>query len=162
MKKKHLNITLTIFLIIIWGSVIYKYFGGNKASVKNVETISSAANYKQDYIMAKDTFSLKLIDRDPFGVSGRVVKRVESTKPVSSTKSIVKPAVKKSIVWPTIIYHGFVKGASNDTRMILLKIDNRLYRKREKETVNDITLVKAYNDSLTVLFNDNNKTIKKQ
>lgn len=161
MKKKHLNIILTIFLIIIWSSVIYKYFGGKKASVKNVESIS-AANYKQDYIMAKDTFSLKLIDRDPFGVSGRVIKRVESTKPINSPKSIVKPAVKKSIVWPTIIYHGFVKGESNDTRMILLKIDNRLYRKREKETVNDITLVKAYNDSLTVLFNDNNKTIKKQ
>ncbi len=162
MKKKYLNSVLIVLLLIIWGSVFYKYFGNKKSSLKNVEALDFTSNYKQNYMVAKDTFTLELIERDPFGASVSIQKINQPKKSVRKPKSVTKPAVKKNIVWPTITYHGFVKGESNTTRLILLKINNRLYRKREKEIVNDITLVKAYNDSLIVSLNNNNKTIKRQ
>nr|WP_308993692.1 hypothetical protein [Mariniflexile sp. KMM 9835] len=156
-----MNITLIVLLIIIWSSVFYKYFGGNKSSIKSNEAISSTINYKQKYAIAKDTFQLSLIDRDPFGISSRMIKTPIAKKTVNKPKVTAK-TIQKNIVWPNITYHGFVKGENETTRLILLKIDKILFRKREKEIVNDITLVKAYNDSLIVSLNNNKKTIKKQ
>ena len=148
--------------MIIWGGVFYKYFGGSKSSKKNIEAIDSISNYEQVYNIAKDTFQLELMERDPFGISDGIKKKIPTEKPVNKPKVIVKPVVNKSMVWPTITYHGFVKGESKTTPLVLLKIDNRLYRKRERETVDNIILVKAYSDSLIVSLNNNTKTIKKQ
>ncbi|MEP1490164.1 MAG: hypothetical protein ABJK28_17225 [Algibacter sp.] len=161
MNKKYLNSTLIVLLIIIWAAVFYKYFGDSKQLSENTIAINALALNGQDYLVTKDTFLLELTDRDPFRVS-RKIKRKSSKLPKSKPKSAVKTNKKKSIVWPTIAYHGFVKGDRKNTRLILLKIDNRLYRKREKEIVNEITLVKAYDDSLIVSLNKNNKTITKQ
>ena len=161
MNRKYLNSTLIVLLVIIWGSVFYKYFGDKKSLEKNQYAINLEPNYNKDYGIAKDTFLLKLIDRDPFGVSR--VKRVNISKPLTkkATKK-VKLTLKKSMVWPAISYHGFVKSEHSATRLILLKIDNKVYRKREKEIVSGVTLVKVYNDSLIVSLNNNIKTIKRQ
>jgi len=151
-----------VLLIIIWGGVFYKYFGKSKSSEKNIEVTNAVSNYEQVYNIAKDTFQLELMERDPFGISGGIKNPIPTEKPVNRPKVVVKPTVNKSIAWPTIIYHGFVKGERKTNPLILLKIDNRLYRKWEGETVNNITLVKAYSDSLIVSLNNNTKTIKKQ
>lgn len=161
MNKKHLNITLIILLVIIWSSVFYKYFGGEKAFEENLYLNNVGSSNAKEYGIPKDTFQLKLISKDPFGVNR--IKRHSISKP--STKKIVKevkPVLDKKLVWPTISYHGFVRSENNTTRLILLKIDNRVYRKREKETVKEITLVTAYKDSLIISLNDNTKTIKRQ
>ncbi|MDO5968999.1 hypothetical protein Q4Q35_04190 [Flavivirga aquimarina] len=160
MNKKYLNSTLIVLLVIIWGAVFYKYFGDNKRSSESVDTINPLAFNEQHYLVIKDTFLLKLTDRDPFKVSRDIKKK--SIKPsAKKNKKVVKPVIKKNMVWPTITYHGFVKGESRNTRLILLKIANKLYRKREKETVSDIILEKAYKDSLIVSLNNNSKTIIK-
>ena len=161
MNKKYLNSTLIVLLILIWGGVFYKYFGSKKQSDGSLKVANLTQNYKHDYVIRKDTFQLKLIDRDPFGISGKI-KRTRKTKtPITKPKKKLKPIVKKNPVWPTITYHGFVKGQHKTTRLILVKINNKLYRKREREMVDDIILTKAYNDSLIVSFNKNTKNIKK-
>lgn len=161
MNKKYLNSTLIVLLIVIWGGVFYKYFGGKKHSDGRLNVVSSISNYKHDYTVAKDTFQLKLIDRDPFGVHNKFKRKSKVKTRITKPKKNIKQKVKKNIVWPTITYHGFVKGEHNATRLILVKINNKLYRKREQQTVEDITLTKAYNDSLIVSLNKNTKTIKK-
>ena len=162
MNKKYLNSVLIVLLLIIWVGVFYKYFGNKNTSIKNTGVSNFTSNYKQNYMIVKDTFKLELIERNPFDASYKIRKTTIPKTSVNKKIKTKKTIVKKSIVWPTITYHGFVKGESKATRLILLKIDNRLYRKREKERVKDITLVKAYNDSLVVSLNKNNKTIKRQ
>lgn len=152
---------LIVLLIIIWGSLFYKYFGGEKHSERRLEVANSMLDYNYNYTIAKDTFQLKLTGRDPFGISSKIKREPKAKAPITKPVKKTKPIVKKNIVWPTITYHGFVKGQHKTTRLILVKINNKLYRKREQETVDEITLTKAYNDSLIVSFNKNTKTIKK-
>ena len=161
MNKKYLNSTLIVLLIVIWGGVFYKYFGSKKHADGGLKVVSFISNYNHDYAVAKDTFQLKLINRDPFGVNYKFKRKSKGKTRITNPKKNIKQKVKKSIVWPTITYHGFVKGEHKKTRLILVKINKKLYRKREQQMVGDIILTKAYNDSLIVSLNKNIKTIKK-
>ncbi len=153
---------LIILLVVIWGAVIYKYFGKSGGMNDDIDHDLTGANYKPKYIITKDTFLLELINKAPFKTSKIVRKKVAQTKPkVAVIKKKVKPVKKSNLVWPTISYHGFVKGKNKSTRLILLKINKRLYRKRENETIDNLTLIKAYSDSLIVSFNRTKKTIQK-
>ena len=159
MNKKYLNIILLVLLIFIWGAVFIKYFGFNKIS-PNSTTIGFTSNYSKKYNIFKDTFELKLNELDPFRISGKIIKTPVVNKVEISPKTTVKP-IHKNVVWPSITYHGFVKSEGETTRLILLKINNKLFKKRENETIADITLIKAYNDSLIVSLNNTKKIIKK-
>ncbi|MEW4923124.1 hypothetical protein [Algibacter sp. 2305UL17-15] len=160
MNRKYLNTTLIILLVIIWGSVFYKYFGGKKSLEENLYLNNLVSNNTKKYNITKDTFQLKLITKDPFGVS--TIKKVHLSKPsIKKSTKKNKPFLDKKIVWPKISYHGFVKSENNETPLILLKIDNKVYRKREGEVVRDITLVKVHNDSVIISLNNNIKTIKR-
>lgn len=163
MDRKYLNSVLIVLLVVIWGGVIYKHFGGKNISKKNMDISNVYLKTEYNHIIAKDTFLLEFKVGDPFRISGKSIKPTKKLQTiVNKTIKIQRTQVLKNIVWPNITYHGFVKGENNTTRLILLKIDNRLYRKREKEQVKDIRLVKAFNDSLEVSLNGNNKIITRQ
>ena len=110
-------------------------------------------------VIVKDTFQLKIINKNPFKVS-----RVLNKPTISmSKKGVSKQKTKTAVIsWPAITYYGYVKKDFNATKLILLKIGNKLYREREKQTINEIKLVKAYNDSLVVELSNNAKTIKRK
>lgn len=162
MTKKHLNSSLFILLLVIWGAVIYKHFGKSPKShgeLLNQPFESVTKNESQSF---KDTFKLKITNKNPF-------KTTKKTRQISSndSKTVIKKAraTKTTVIsketWPKISYHGYVKGDRKSTKLVLLKVDNKLYRKRENETVHDIILMKAYNDSLIIRLNNNTKTIKR-
>lgn len=159
MNKKHLNSILIVLLLIIWGSVIYKYFG-NKTIVIHPNAITNTPLNKANLTIVKDTFNLNIIAEDPFRISKKkaLVKAVNTS---ISKNGSVKKKLPTTVNWPSISYYGFVKGEQKDTKLVLIKINNRLYRKRELNTINDVTIVKAYSDSITVSFNKNKKTIQK-
>lgn len=161
MNKKHLNTVLILLLIIIWGAVGYKYFGNSTEASKEDSSTEAKFFYENLYVVSKDTFLLKLTDRDPFGIYRKAKKKAIKSS-VKKAISILKPVQNKKIVWPKITYHGFVKNNSRNTPLILLKVNNRLYKKREKEIVSKMTLLKAYNDSLVLSLNGNIKTVTKQ
>ena len=151
-----------IFFIFIWGSIIYKFFGNQNVYDENLIKVKSVKNYKHNYFIVKDTFELKLIARDPFGSSKHIVRSevIKKHTPQSNIKKI-NSVTKKNTIWPNIVYHGFVKNERNLTRLILLNVNNRLYRKREKDNIDELILLKAYNDSLIVTINNERKTIMK-
>lgn len=159
MNKKYLNGVLMILLIIIWGLVIYKYFGSHKAPKTNHDDVASIKYQGLGYNIEKDTFELKFGDRNPFGILN-AVKKNSVVK-----KARIKPkthfVAKKNVAWPNIIYYGYVKGGQSTTPLILIKIGDKLYRKRERETVNDLILEKTFDDSLKVSLNGEKKIIKK-
>lgn len=156
MNKKYLNIILIILLCFIWGSVIYKYFIKNESlKEQHQEVINLNANY--NYVVIKDTFKLNINNKDPFKVSknkfySKIVKPLE--------KKALKKSTKSNTLWPNISYYGFVRGEKNKTKLALIEVNNRLYRKRENEKIEDLYLLKAYGDSVIVSLNNNTKTIK--
>ncbi len=163
MKKKYLNISLIVILVIVYGSVIKKCAGFGDSTPDTVLVTTSTPNYIKDAFEVKDTFNLNLNKRDPFDSSNRKFKYV-SNKTEESKKPQVysKKPVDKNLSWPTISYHGFVKSSRNATKLAIIKINNKLYRKREKENFENIKIVKAYKDSVIVSFNKELKTIKRK
>lgn len=160
MNKRYVNGALVILLVVIWSSVVYKFFIKPKKQLTSNQNNNIYNNYSANYKISKDTFNLVLINNDPFKVSKKRPLYKKSLKPVSR-QVVQKTTNNTNVNFPTITYHGFIKGENKATRLILLKINNRLYRKREEEQVNNVTVVKAYNDSLIVSFQNNLKTIKK-
>ncbi len=163
MKKKYLNIALFVLLIIIWGATFYKYFGRSSEKIPAITNDNVFSKLQPELQEVKETYQLNIVNEDPFKTS----KPFYSTSIVKPTKGNKKKVVSKSkantsIKWPTITYYGFVKGDRQNTRLVLLKIDNRIYRKRELETVKELKILKAYNDSLVISLNNNKKTIKRQ
>ena len=159
MNRKYLNSVLIVFLIVIWGAVFYKYFGRKKPTKENLHSNNYTLTKINEFGIIKDTFKLELIEKDPFRANRKIYNNI-SKAPVK--KSVKKVIIDKNIKWPKISYYGFIKSHNNNTRLVLLKIDNSVYRKREKELINNIRLVKAYNDSLIVSLNKKTKTIIRQ
>ena len=159
MNKKYLNSILIVLLVAIWGGVIYKYFV-KKDTVLPDNAIQSKG-MAIDYTIAKDTFVLQLNNRDPFKASKRRRAQSNTTQQGKANGNrTTKP--KQTLVWPNIQYYGFVKSTENKTRMALVKINNRLHRKREQQIIDDVKLVKAYSDSIIVLFNKEKKTVRRK
>jgi len=153
MPKKYLNAILILLLLCIWGAVFWKHFIKPKTEVAAMSVISPVA-YNTKFSIPKDTFDLE-ITNNPFKTA--TLKRpVVSARKSNAVKKKVKPVNK---VWPSIQYYGFVKRSQNTTRLALIKVSNKLYRKREQESFNDLKLLKAYNDSIIITFNGDKKTI---
>lgn len=162
MKKKYLNIVLVIVLIFVWGSIIRKYFG-NKGSKDNIVEIPTAiGNYNYDDKKSKDTFKLKLTNTNPFKTTKRRLKKITTTSNNVPKSNTVKKKESKPVVWPKMTYHGFVKSNDKTTKLVILKVNDKLYRKREKEKIDQLLVVKAYEDSLILLNNNESKTIKRK
>lgn len=157
MNKKTVNSILIILLLLIWGNVIYKYFGNANKSVSIPVISKTEIKPNLNYNIERDTFKLVLNNRDPF----------KASKPLKNTKRAIAPTVKKTpikktnITWPKIAYFGFVKGKQNSTKLALIKINNKLYRKREREKTASITIKKVYSDSISLTFNNDTKIFKR-
>ncbi len=160
MKKKYLNIVLGVLLVVIWSSVIYKYFGNKKTETPSV-TLNQPPPISFNNQIDKDTFNL-VIKNDPFKASkSRFASEGVKKSASKNSKKVSKKPISKKIIWPKITYHGFVKSERNPTKLALIKVNGKLHRKRENETIDNLSVLKAYSDSIIVSINNNNKTINK-
>lgn len=164
MAKKKINIVLIIVVIALWGSVfyktVYKYFASQEILANDIHTTENV-KFKQIH---KDTFALESISRDPFlnkqtqetvvrpqkqytGVTSSVVKKTAA--PVEKTRQLT--------IWPAISYHGYIKDSKGE--LVIMKIDNKMYRLRKDAFIEGISLKKITRDSLELNFNRERKII---
>ena len=65
------------------------------------------------------------------------------------------------INWPNITYYGYIKSKDKIEELILVKIDNQLYKLRKNSNINGLIINKVYKDSIEVSFNKNKKFLYK-
>jgi hypothetical protein len=156
MKKKHLNILLLILVFVIYGGVFSKLFGKKQLEVKASDYNYSFNTQIPKFDIKRNSFDINSVEKDPFRINKKskqlntVSKGNKSTNPTQNIK-------KKS--WPRISFFGFVKNDLKFTRLALVKVGNKLYRKREGEVIDNITIVKVYSDSIKLKFENENKII---
>jgi hypothetical protein len=161
MNKKYINSILIAMLLFIWGAVIYKHFWKPKHS-EQVKLDSTSSNYKrEEAVKLKDTFKLEIRNKTPFKAYSAPNTNSIAVRPkmVYTTR---KPLEVKTVSWPKISYHGFVKNDKSKRKLIILKVNGKLSRKRERESVGELVLLKAYNDSIIVKFKNSKKTINRK
>lgn len=166
MGKKKINILLIIVVLGLWGTVAYKavdHFFSPEVLVANENILNKEFNLDE---VNKDTFQLKKVARDPFLNTQNksfdsVFKKDYSKIPIKKIKSstiVVRP--KEITNWPSIFYYGYIKSKSKDEELVLVKIDDRLYKLRKYDQVREIILKQVYNDSIELNYNKQKRIIR--
>ena len=161
MKKKHLNILLLVFVIVIYAAIFFKLFGKKQVHSDNTINDFSYLRTVSNYNIKQDTFDISNLLQDPFRIHNKIKKSRTSTPKVKVSKTVTTPN-STPIVWPNITYYGFVKNNSKVTKLALLKIGTTLYRKREAESINGLHLVSVFNDSIVLKMQNEMKTVYRQ
>ncbi len=164
-KKKNINLILIFLVLVLWGTVAYKSVHRYFFSDTNGKIEFANANKINFYHINKDTFNLKIINRDPFlNKESEVVKVIPPSSNIRKSIIISKPKIIKItevVKWPTLSYYGYLKSKEKTEELILVKINNQLYKLRRNTTINGLVINKVYNDSIEVTFNKIKKIIYK-
>jgi hypothetical protein len=161
MRKKYLNSILFILLVVIYAGVFFKIFGKKETqSNSNITSFIGSNSFALD--LKREEFDINGISQDPFRLSIKPhSKSSQNTLNNQSKKKSNKPITKRENSWPQINYYGFVRNNLNATKLALLKVDNIMHRKREKEKIGAILILEAYNDSIILKKGGFIKTIKR-
>lgn len=170
MNRRIINTILIFLMIVIWALVFNKVFKIYRPDTANqMDDFSEISQIEKDLSFSKDTFNLKKIEKDPFlGTVKKVRKRKvniakDKHKPSLKTRvQTIKKKENKKTNWPKINYFGHLKGSSSSSKLILIKIDNKLHKVREGELIDNISIRKVYRDSIKVHMNGDFKMIKKR
>ncbi|NJM78600.1 MAG: hypothetical protein HC854_01325 [Flavobacterium sp.] len=161
--KKAINIVLIIVVLSLWGTVSYKYinrFFGNDELAYNSP---NDYNYGVVSVIKKDTFLLVPLAKDPF-LNKVLAKPKTQPAQVVRTSPIVKtlPKPKEETLFPSVQYFGYIKSKDKKDELILVKINNRIERVRLNSDIEGLIIKKIYKDSVTVFFNNETRSYKKQ
>lgn len=157
-KKKTIYILMPI-VILVWGFVFYQlygyFFSTPSYAYTEEKTIINIDEIK------KDTFSIVANYRDPF-LSQKKIQTVShpvvSKTNRSTTKKNSAPTVLK---WPLIQYKGMIKNNNSEKRVAIINIDGKERIVKEGTTLNELKVVKIEKETITVSFQDEQKTINK-
>lgn len=157
MKKKQINILLLIFVLFIWGKLIYKY---TKNNTQPTFVVSQSSTQNKLINVEKREFKLQTLKRDPFLNKAYSYKtKVKLTK----SKRIKKTITQSNFRWPKIAYFGYItKTNASNAKLAILKINGQIKNIKEKTYINEsIFIKKIYKDSVIIKGNNKLKTIIK-
>lgn len=165
MKNKKVTYILLPLVIIVWGLVVYRMFFEGKIKPENISAVAKPV-IKESSKEEKSTYKLIANYRDPFlsSIKQSLVKTENNKEKEENNRSTNLRRRRTNISrtrWPEISYGGFVEGDKDQKITILLSIKNRDYLAQEGDTVDQIFIKAFYNDSLIVVYNEEEKTLKK-
>lgn len=169
MKNKTITYVLLLFVLIIWGTIVYKVFFYSEPTeeIYNIDNV----NANKTLTDIPDTFSLSLNYVDPFLKESRQssyskkenntvgTSKKKSNNHPSSTNRNVTTNPSTGIVWPKIKYEGMIKNNTNVTAIV--SINGSSYFLKNGEKAQDILIQSITNDSIAVSYQKNIKIIKK-
>ncbi|MES2545624.1 MAG: hypothetical protein V4548_12115 [Bacteroidota bacterium] len=158
--KKKINIVLIFVVLGLWGTVAYKtitqYFFPKEIILNSTQS-NIEFNSKQ---ITKDTFNLEKINRDPFLNIHNNPAQTHQKKYTSVVKPVAVPQPVIIRNWPFVGYYGYIKSKGKDKELVLVKINQKIYKLRKDDAVEEVTLKKIYNDSIEVVFNKEKKMVR--
>ncbi|MFW5852299.1 MAG: hypothetical protein ACOCWB_08750 [Bacteroidota bacterium] len=160
MKKKNVTYLLLVIVIVVWGIILYKIYeyistDSDKSSPMAIDTTSF-----QETTIPTDTFSLSLDYQDPFlkkQLNYRTkpsLTKKHSHTPKKTQPKITKQTIQKTI-WPHITYDGMIR--SDETNLALLQINNQSYIIALGEEEKNIHVKQLFQDSILLLYKDEEK-----
>ncbi len=163
MQKKTINGLLIAFCITIYAAIFYKAFGKKEAINEPLGDIGNYTNANLDISNDKDSISLFFPKRSPFGTpSRRNIQSVKNSKKVKPNTSNKPKSKKENLVWPNITYYGFLESKKSNNKLVVVKVEDKIFKKREGDDLNDdLKIIKAYGDSLIISFGKVLKTVIK-
>ena len=165
MKNKKLTYILIPAVIIIWGAIAFKIIGSLKKTDSGSNlSLQSAMNVKTD--TSDIRFTLIADYRDPFlSVQKRtpVVSNTTTIQQPKPTRSIQRRSIarRSRVRWPAVEYGGVIRNKKSSSLTGLVKINNNDYLMSEGMIIEEIELLKIYEDSIQLKYNDETKGFPK-
>ncbi|WP_422103853.1 hypothetical protein [Winogradskyella sp.] len=160
MQKKTINALLITLCVVIYGAIFFKAFIKKEVVNTSPTGIDNFVSVDLDMGTTKDSVELFFPKRSPFG-EPRKATPLRTEKIVPKKKVSKSPTYSKTI-WPSVIYHGFIKNRLSSKRLIAITVNNKMYKIRESETIGDMKIKTVYSDSISVEYNNEVKTFYKK
>lgn len=166
MKSKKFRYLLVLLVIIVWSLIfyrIYNYVDDQKDFIPDY----SEQKLPQDKLSMNDTFSIIANYRDPFLETGNYSERSINTVIQNNINNPIKiqnnnvSANNASLRWPSIVFGGIVVNKGSNKTVGLIKLNQIQYIVQVKQIIENIEVLKIYNDSIIVQLSSEIKTIKK-
>ena len=146
-------------MVIVYGGIANKYFR-NTTSPEQI--IASPHTYGQLGLPENtgeedNLFTLNFSERDPFLDKMYKTKKDESflfQETTTRLKSEEKPII---VYWPSITYLGFTKSSTQEKKTAVLRIDGKLYRKREGSEIDHMKIINVEKDSIYMMLDKKEK-----
>ena len=166
-QKKNLTYFLLVIALAIWGIIGYKIVSGLTAPAN--DTIATGYKILDGAPAAgtNDSVTLLLNYQDPFLKSRYQRRPATATRIGSVNRSIVRPPVTpppapKEVYWPVIEYNGVIENKAKNTKVVMLKVNNQDFLLKEKQTGQNVLVLKINKDSVLVSYNRQNRYIKRK
>ena len=163
MVKKKLNIVLLLFVVGLWGTIIYRYASQYLYKNEDVFVGQDSIFSLNKNLQQKDTFEMDPIKRDPFLNKTYVADAEKMVYPVRATRTAIKkiPIVKNEY-FPTVEYYGYIKSNSEGKKeLIMIKSNGVLMKLKLGEERDGLKILKVYKDSVQFSYNKKVFFVKK-
>lgn len=138
-------------VLCIWGIIGYKILTAVSPTPKQVALENFNMPFNPKANTKTDSFSVQLLERDPF------LGTISVKKPLVLNK--VKPKVP--IAWLPVIYHGNISNQDDKIKVFIISIDNEQYLMRLGEEIKGVKLIKGSSSSIIMQYKRDRKTILK-
>lgn len=152
MKNKTKTYLLLVTVLAIWGIIGFKIVSTLNPDVPKASLYNEQVAFNPEIKSEVDTFSVQIVNRDPF-LGTLMVK-----KPKVKTKSI-KP--KEPLVWVPVIYQGNVNKQASKNKVFVVSINGVQHLMKKGQTIEGITLIKGNNTEIVVSYKGARKTINR-
>ena len=148
-NKKNIYILLPVVLLI-WGSIIYRFFSFRAPETS--EPPATEMKIKPLKIKERDTTAIDANYRDPF--LGKIeVPQSATHKTKAKPKQAVKP--KEQVQWPTIVYKGIVSDTKDKVKVFMLIINGKTCLMNKGNTAEEVFLKDGNRDAVYVKYKGN-------
>jgi hypothetical protein len=145
LTKQQKTVGLLVAVLIVWGAIGYQIFMRLQPN-SGTTAIEIQRTFTPQKYTEKEFHTIKEPYRDPF------LGKFPATKVIRTKK------VKKlTVVFPSIVYNGIISG--NTSQSYILTINGRQELFKLKETLNEVTLLKATVEEVKISYKGNKKTI---
>jgi len=163
MKNKKLTYILFPLVILIWGLVIYRIFFQNRISSDNLQVHERVKTLQIEKV-DKEQYDLVADYRDPFlsNITAPFEKNPENeNKELEQVNLRRQRANISSVRWPEVSYGGFIKNDKENKFTLLFGVQKRNYLVHVGDTIQEIYIKAFYRDSILVVYNNEEKILKK-
>lgn len=155
MAKKKLNIVLLLFVLGLWGTVIYRYASQYLYKHEEVFVGQDSIFSLNKNMQQKDTFEMDPIKRDPFLNKMYVAEEKKVVYPVRTARTAIKKApIVKNEYFPTVEYYGYIKSNSDGKKeLVMIKHNGILMKLKMGEEREGLKILKVFKDSVQISYN---------
>lgn len=160
MNNKFTRSLLIIGAVAVWGIIIFKIIG----YLNNDDTAESnfTAVKKSEISQIPDTVKLLLNYPDPF-LGGKIEQEPAKNYEVVQTAKVVKTSPEPVAAKPllNIKYFGLITNKQTQKLVAIININGKQYLAKPGDNLDQVMLLKMYNDSILITHESTKKWIRK-